>query len=339
MCIRDRTGAYWGIRKACEPVHIQWSYADNSVKVINTTLKEQKGLTATGKVYNLDGKEMGRYSQSVVLDAAANKDSYCFHLNFTTDNLAFGKKAVASSISADAGEPSAAIDASDGSRWASEPRDEEWIYVDLGEPTEIASVILNWEAAHAKAYKLLISDDAINWKEIYINEDSKGGVEEIKIKPVCTRYVKMQGLKQATMWGYSLYEFELYGRKKKPTDLTPVHFIKLELNDENGQLLSDNFYWRSNKPGDYKALNNLPKEMCIRDSNKIVRFLKKNDPKMIFIYGQNDPWTAAGVTWLKNKKNIHVFVEPGGSHLARIGTMSEDQKQKVMSLLRGWLEE
>ena len=38
-----------------------------------------------------------------------------------------------------------------------------------------------------------------------------------------------------------LYEFELYGRKKKPTDLTPVHFIKLELNDENGQLLSDNF--------------------------------------------------------------------------------------------------
>ena len=34
-----------------------------------------------------------------------------------------------------------------------------------------------------------------------------------------------------------------------------------------------------------------------------------------------------------------VFVEPGGSHLARIGTMSEDQKQKVMSLLRGWLEE
>ena len=46
--------------------------------------------------------------------------------------------------------------------------------------------------------------------------------------------MKMQGLKQATMWGYSLYEFELYGRKKKPTDLTPVHFIKLELNDETG---------------------------------------------------------------------------------------------------------
>ncbi len=31
-------------------------------------------------------------------------------------------------------------------------------------------------------------------------------------------------------------------------------------------------------------------------SKKITKFLKKQDPKMIFIYGQNDPWTAAGVT-------------------------------------------
>lgn len=74
-------------------------------------------------------------------------------------------------------------------------------------------------------------------------------------------------------------------------------------------------------------------------SKKIVKFLKKNDPKMIFIYGQNDPWTAAGVTWLKNKKNIHVYVELGGDHRARIGTMSEDKQQEVIGLIKGWLEE
>lgn len=44
------------------------------------------------------------------------------------------------------------------------------------------------------------------------------------------------------------------------------------------------------------------------------------------------------MTWLKDKKNIHVFVEPGGSHLARIGTMPENQKQKVMSLLKDGLK-
>ena len=276
----DLTGAYWGIKKACEPVHIQWSYADNSVKVINTTLQDLQGLKATARVYNLDGKEMGRYTQNVTLNAAANKDSYCFHLNFTTDNLAFGKKAFASSVSKDAGEPGAAIDASDGSRWASEPRDDEWIYVDLGEPAEIATIALNWEAAHAKSYKLLISDDAAHWKEIYSNEDCKGGLEEIKIKPVRTRYVKMQGVKCATMWGYSLYEFELYGKKKKPTDLSPVHFIKLELNDANGNLLSDNFYWRSNKPGDYKALNTLSKAK-LNVTSQLVNRTDHGDKKVI----------------------------------------------------------
>ncbi len=72
-------------------------------------------------------------------------------------------------------------------------------------------------------------------------------------------------------------------------------------------------------------------------SKKMVRFLKKGDPKMIFIYGENDPWTAAGVTWLKNKKNIHVFLEPGGSHLARISTMPEPEKQKIISIMQEWL--
>ena len=59
---------------------------------------------------------------------------------------------------------------------------------------------------------------------------------------------------------------------------------------------------------------------------------------MIFIYGENDPWTAAGVTWLKGKKNIHVFVEPGGSHRARIGTLPEEEKKQVMELINEWLK-
>ena len=73
-------------------------------------------------------------------------------------------------------------------------------------------------------------------------------------------------------------------------------------------------------------------------SKKITKFLKKQDPKMIFIYGQNDPWTAAGVTWLKNKKNIHVFIQPNGSHLARINTLPEAEKAKVMELINEWLK-
>ena len=76
-------------------------------------------------------------------------------------------------------------------------------------------------------------------------------------------------------------------------------------------------------------------------SKKITKFLKKNDPKMIFVYGEIDPWSAAATTWLNTdkKENIHIFVEPRGSHLARINTLPEEMKQKAISILQKWLEE
>lgn len=54
---------------------------------------------------------------------------------------------------------------------------------------------------------------------------------------------------------------------------------------------------------------------------KIIYFLKNNDLKMIFIYGQNDLWMVVGVIWLKGKKNIYVFVEFNGSYLVCIGIL------------------
>ena len=45
-----------------------------------------------------------------------------------------------------------------------------------------------------------------------------------------------------------------------PATLTPVYFVKLELRDAGGKLLSDNFYWRGSqaKPDDLTALESLP---------------------------------------------------------------------------------
>lgn len=69
-----------------------------------------------------------------------------------------------------------------------------------------------------------------------------------------------------------------------------------------------------------------------------VDFLKNEDPKMIYIYGENDPWTASGVTWLEGKKNIYVFVHPRGSHSTRIATFSEKKQREIKSLLEDWLD-
>ena len=50
------------------------------------------------------------------------------------------------------------------------------------------------------------------------------------------------------------------GKINWPTDLSPVHFVKLELADHAGRLLSDNFYWRASPdhPDDFTALQSLP---------------------------------------------------------------------------------
>jgi exo-1,4-beta-D-glucosaminidase len=47
-------GGYFGAKKACEPLHIQYSYDDGSVVVVNLVDTPLKGAIARTKVYNLD---------------------------------------------------------------------------------------------------------------------------------------------------------------------------------------------------------------------------------------------------------------------------------------------
>ncbi len=72
---------------------------------------------------------------------------------------------------------------------------------------------------------------------------------------------------------------------------------------------------------------------------KVYDFLKDNDPKMIFIYGEIDPWSATRVPTFKGKKNQQVYIQPRGSHTARISTMPEDMKAKILTQINQWLAE
>lgn len=48
------------------------------------------------------------------------------------------------------------------------------------------------------------------------------------------------------------------GQVDWPTNLSTVHFVKLDLRNRHGKLLSDNFYWRSLKQDDFRDLNDMP---------------------------------------------------------------------------------
>lgn len=72
----ETTGAYFGARKACEPVHIQMNLHDKKVVVINTSLKSYNELNVSLAIYDLHGKKLN--SKSIKALIPANQLTYCF---------------------------------------------------------------------------------------------------------------------------------------------------------------------------------------------------------------------------------------------------------------------
>lgn len=62
-------GGYFGTKKACEPIHVAYSYDDNSIAVINSTYEPVKGLKVTARVLNFDLSEKFSKSATVDLDS------------------------------------------------------------------------------------------------------------------------------------------------------------------------------------------------------------------------------------------------------------------------------
>ncbi|GAA1501628.1 glycoside hydrolase N-terminal domain-containing protein [Dactylosporangium maewongense] len=105
-----------------------------------------------------------------------------------------------------------AIDGNGATRWSSDHSNDNnaWITVDLGAAYPVTTAVLSWEAAYAKAYKVQVSDNGAQWTDVYSTTTGDGGSDTVTIGRT-TRYVRMQGVTPNTQWGYSLWEFEVYG--------------------------------------------------------------------------------------------------------------------------------
>ena len=128
----------------------------------------------------------------------------------TPSLLSQGQTATASSQE-NASFPAAdAVDGNLGTRWSSAFSDPQWLEVDLGATHTISQVVLNWETAYASAYQIQTSNDGTNWTTIYSTTTGTGGVQTLPVSG-SGRYVRMYGTARATQWGYSLWEFQVYG--------------------------------------------------------------------------------------------------------------------------------
>ncbi|HCT76324.1 MAG TPA: hypothetical protein DGG94_15470, partial [Micromonosporaceae bacterium] len=126
-------------------------------------------------------------------------------------DLAQGKPVTASSV--EPGSPHVAANAVDGNsatRWGSAYSDPQWISVDLGASYALTRVRLNWEAAFARAYQIQISPDNTSWTTISSTTTGDGGVDDLAVTGI-GRYVRVNGTQRATQWGYSLWDFNVYG--------------------------------------------------------------------------------------------------------------------------------
>jgi hypothetical protein len=128
-------------------------------------------------------------------------------------NLALGRPASSSSTEGGASgyDASRAVDASMSTRWSSAFADPQWIASDLGARSDITRVVLRWEAAYGADYQVQMSDDNATWTTIRTVIGSDGGIDDLTGLSGSGRYVRVLGTRRGTVWGYSLWEFEVYG--------------------------------------------------------------------------------------------------------------------------------
>jgi exo-beta-1,3-glucanase (GH17 family) len=124
--------------------------------------------------------------------------------------LSQGKSVTSSSNESAGTPPEAAVDGNPATRWSSTFSDPQWIRIDLGANATISRVVLSWEAAYATAFQIQTSADGNTWTPIYTTTTGTGGTQTLTVTG-SGQYIRMYGTTRANGYGYSLWEFQVFG--------------------------------------------------------------------------------------------------------------------------------
>ena len=104
-----------------------------------------------------------------------------------------------------------AVDGNLGTRWSSAWSDPQWLEVDLGATHAIHKVALDWEwDAYATAFQIQVSVNGATWTDVYSTTTGTGGDQTLEVTGT-GRYVRMYGTHRISGYGYSLWEFQIFG--------------------------------------------------------------------------------------------------------------------------------
>ena len=149
------------------------------------------------------------------------KKFLCLYILFGTffslvaQNLAFQKPVTVSSSESSALLGLRAVDGNTTTRWGSDYSDPQWFSVDLNANFTIDRVVIHWEASYGKDYKIQLSSNNQQWTTVANVTNGNGGMDTHIFTAQSARYVRMYGTQRNTIngaqYGYSIYEFEVYG--------------------------------------------------------------------------------------------------------------------------------
>ena len=124
-----------------------------------------------------------------------------------------------------------AVDGNQATRWSSAYSDPQWYQIDLEKNYDISQVVIYWEDASAKNYKIEISDDGTSWRTVAtkLNMPKGARTDDLSGLSGSGRYIRMYGTERTATWGYSIFEFEVYGTESGTTGLINMDMHKLRI--------------------------------------------------------------------------------------------------------------
>ncbi len=246
-----------GVTATVDEVRLNWEAAFGRAFTVQISANAQAWstlyttTTGTGGAQVLPVTGTGRYVR-VNLTARATQYGYSlweFQVFGTTGTapadglLSYQKPATASTFQDDGAcsgcVPARVTDLDPATRWATSPTngwvDPGWVTVDLGATATINKVVLQWDPAFATAYQIQVSANNTTWQTIYTTAQGRGFKETLTVSGT-GRYVRMYGTARSNGYGYSLWEFQVYGTGGNPTQPPPAppapNFTRLAWSDE-----------------------------------------------------------------------------------------------------------
>jgi len=204
------------------------------------TLDGSKSYTNTGNIisysWKLNGNELAttvsptielpigthNLELTITTDLNESKNSKVV-ISIKTPSLTLNKPYQVSSTESGYGNVAAlAIDGDLSSRWASRYSDPQWFQVDLGKRYDITKIVITWEVASAKSYRIEQSNDGENWVSVVSKSNMPKGQRTDIIDNLKggAQFIRIYGTERNTTYGYSIFEFEAYGLEN--TAATPV---------------------------------------------------------------------------------------------------------------------